>query len=399
VDPNHLAVNKLPPPVQVEQIIADHKTYWQNLSTQKTSNIHLPPRVRDLQIDYTALSLVAPERVQFKYKLEGQDSDWKLAVNDRKAEYTNLARGTYRFRVIASNNSGIWNDQGDTLEFSVDPAYYQRNWFRAMCVSVVLLLLWTAYQLRVRQLTWRFNLALDARVAERTRIGRELHDTLLQSFQGVLLKFQSVFKLLPERPVEARDRLERALDRATEAITEARDAVQGLRSSALHTNDLADSIARLGEELARDGSDENSVAIEVEVEGTPRNLGLIVRDEVYRIACEALRNAFRHAQARHITVEMQYDDSHFRLRVPDYGKGMTQEIVEREPAKGHFGLHGMRERAEGIGGHIDFWSKLDFGTVIDLVIPANFAYCMRSRWPSYFRIFSRHNKGDASMKI
>ena len=149
VDPHHLADNNLPPPVHIEQIIADHTSYWQNLPGQTVTNLHLPPRTRDLQIKYTALSLVAPEKVQFKYKLEGQDQDWKLVVNDRKADYTNLGRGTYRFRVIASNNSGVWNEQGDTLEFSVDPAYYQRNWFRAMCVGIVLVLLWAAYQLRV----------------------------------------------------------------------------------------------------------------------------------------------------------------------------------------------------------------------------------------------------------
>jgi len=399
VDPHHLADNNLPPPVHIEQIIADHTSYWQNLPGRTVSNVHLPARTRDLQITYTALSLVAPEKVQFKYKLEGQDPDWKLAVNDRKAEYTNLARGTHRFRVIASNNRGIWNDQGDTLEFSVDPAYYQRNWFRAMCVGVFLLLLWTAYELRVRQLTWRFNLALDARVAERTRIGRELHDTLLQSFQGVLLKFQSVFKLLPERPMEARDRLERALDRATQAITEARDAVQGLRSSALQTNALAESIAGFGEELTRDETDANSAVIQVEAEGTRRNLQPMVRDEVYRIACEALRNAVRHAHARCIAVEIQYEESHFRLRVRDDGRGMTQERVEKGPPKGHFGLHGMRERAEGIGGHIDFWSKPDFGTVIDLEIPASVAYSTCSGWSSYFRIFSRRSKAYASMNI
>jgi signal transduction histidine kinase/ligand-binding sensor domain-containing protein len=392
VDPNHLTLNRIVPPVHIERIVADQKTVWQNLPGRTVSNVHLPARTRDLQITYTALSLVAPEKVQFKYKLEGQDPDWKLAVNDRKAEYTNLARGTYRFRVIASNNNGIWNDQGDTLEFSVDPAYYQRNWFRAMCVGVFLLLLWTAYELRVRQLTWRFNLALDARVAERTRIGRELHDTLLQSFQGVLLKFQSVFKLLPEQPIEARNRLERALDRATQAITEARDAVQGLRSSALQTNALAESIAGFGEELTSDETDANSAVIQVEAEGTRRNLHPMVRDEVYRIACEALRNAVRHAHARCIAVEIQYDESHFRLRVRDDGRGMTQEILEKEPPKGHFGLHGMRERAESIGGQIDFWSKLDFGTVIDLVIPANVAYCMRSGWHSYFRISSKHSR-------
>jgi signal transduction histidine kinase/ligand-binding sensor domain-containing protein len=397
VDPHHLADNKLPPPVHVEQIIADLKSYWQNLPGQTRSNVHLPPRTRDLQITYTALSLVAPEKVQFKYKLEGQDQDWKPVVNDRKAQYTNLARGTYRFRVIASNNSGVWNEQGDTLEFLVDPAYYQTNWFRAMCAGIVLVLLWAAYQLRVRQLTRQFNLALDARVAERTRIGRELHDTLLQSFQGVLLKFQSVLKLLPERPIEARHRLERALDRATEAITEARDAVQGLRSSALYTNDLADSIARIGDELSGDAL--ACATIHVHVEGVPRDLKPMVRDEVYRISCEALRNAVRHAQARHIEVKIQFDESHFRLRVRDDGKGMAQETVERQPPPGHFGLHGMRERAEIIGARIDVWSKLDSGTAIDLSVPANVAYSTISRWSSLFHIFSKQGPDNGAMKV
>jgi signal transduction histidine kinase/ligand-binding sensor domain-containing protein len=387
VDPHHLADNKLPPPVHVEQIIADHKSYWQNLPGRTVSNVHLPPRTRDLQITYTALSLVAPEKVQFKYKLDGQDKDWKLGVNDREAHYTNLARGTYLFRVIASNNSGVWNAQGDTLEFSVDPAYYQTNWFRAMCAGIALVLVWAVYQLRVRQLTRQFNLALDARVAERTRIGRELHDTLLQSFQGILLKFQSVLNVLPERPIEARHRLERALDRATEATTEARDAVQGLRSSAPYTKDLADAIARIGDELSGDGL--GCATIRVPVEGVPRDLKPMVRDEVYRIACEALRNAVRHAQARHIEVKIQYDESRFRLRVRDDGKGMAQETLDRQPPARHFGLHGMHERAEIIGARLDVWSKLGSGTAIDLSVPGNVAYSTISRWSSLFHMFSK----------
>ena len=134
VDPRHLADNKLPPPVHIEQIVADHKIYWQNSAGRAVSNVRLPALTRDLQIDYTALSLAAPEKVHFKYKLEGQDRDWREVVNDRQEQYLQQSSpGRYRFRVIACNNSGVWNEKGDTLEFSIAPAYYQTNWFRALC--------------------------------------------------------------------------------------------------------------------------------------------------------------------------------------------------------------------------------------------------------------------------
>ena len=154
-------------------------------------------------IDYTALSLVAPEKIQFRVKLEGQDRDWRESVNSRQAQYTNLAPGNYRFRVIASNNSGVWNEQGDTLEFSVAPAYYQTNWFLALCAALLLALLWAAYQFRLRQLHHQFAMTLEARVSERTRIARDLHDTLLQSFHGLLFRFQAARNMLPNRPEEA----------------------------------------------------------------------------------------------------------------------------------------------------------------------------------------------------
>ena len=192
VDPHHLAFNKIPPPVHIERIIADHKSYWQNLPDQAVSHLRLPARVRDLTIDYSALSLAAPEKIHFKYKLEGQDSDWREVVNDREVQYSNLRPGPYRFRVVAANNSGVWNEQGDTLEFSVLPAYYQTNWFRALCAAAFLALLWAAYQYRVRRLHHDFEMTLEARIGERTRIARDLHDTMLQSFHGLLLRFQTV---------------------------------------------------------------------------------------------------------------------------------------------------------------------------------------------------------------
>jgi len=374
VDPRHLAFNSLPPPVHIEKLVADKRTYFENLPTLAMANASLPARTHDLQINYTALSLVAPEKVHFKYKLEGQDPDWREVVNDRDVQYSNLGPGTYRFHVIACNNSGVWNEEGDALEFSVAPAYYQTNWFRALCAVLVLAFVWGIYQLRVRQLHREFALTLDARVRERTSIARELHDTLLQSFHGLMLRFQIVSELLPDRPVEAKEQLQRAMDRAAQAITEGRDAVQGLRASTVQTNDLARSINTLGEELATDPSNHESPAFRVTVEGDSRDLHPILRDEIFRIAAEALRNAFHHAAATRIEVEIRYDHQRFRLRVRDDGKGIDSAVLTREGTHGHYGLPGMRERATLIGGKLEVWSEIGTGTEVELSLPAQQAY-------------------------
>jgi len=367
IDPSHVPFNKVPPPVHIEQVTADGKTY------EAENGLRLPARIRNLAIDYTALSLVAPEKVHFRYKLEGQNGNWHEVVNDRQVQYTDLPPGNYHFRVMACNNSGVWNEEGAVLDFSIAPAYYQTTWFRLALVVLFLALLWAAYMFRVRQLAMQFNRTLEARVSERTRIARELHDTLLQSFQGLLLRFQSVAKLLPERPEEARQRLDNAIEQAAEAITEGRDAVQGLRSSAFESNDLANAVAAIAEELTKGTAAGESPVIDLEVEGAPRGLNPVVRDEAYRIAGEALRNAFRHAQARRITVEIRYDKRYFRLRVRDDGKGIDEETLRQQSAR-HFGLPGMRERAEIVGGRLEVWSKLNSGTQVELSIPGTIAY-------------------------
>src|SRR5208337_2794785 len=368
IDPRHLAVNKLPPPVRIEQMIADHKTY------AATSGLSLPPRVRNLAFDFVALSLVAPEKNRYRFKLEGWDPDWRDAINEYRVEYSNLPPKHYKFRVIASNNSGVWNEQGDTLEFSIDPAYYQTNWFRALCAALFLALLWAAYQLRVRQLRDQFAMTLEARVGERTRIARELHDTLLQSAHGVLLRFETVSQLWAERPTEAKEKLDSAIQQTADFITEARDEVQGLRASTVQTNDLALAISTLGEELAT-----GSIGFRVAVEGASRNLHPILRDEVYKIAAEALRNAFRHAQAQQVEVEIRYDNDQFRLRVRDDGKGIDPAILSSQGTEGHYGLHGMRERATLMGGKLTVWSEVDAGTEVELRVPASTIYATARR--------------------
>jgi signal transduction histidine kinase/ligand-binding sensor domain-containing protein len=369
VDPRHLAFNNLSPPVHIEQVTADRKTY--DVSSGASGPARLPPLIRDLEINYTALSLVAPEKVTFRYKLEGRDRDWRDVGNRRQAFYNNLPPGNYRFRVTASNNSGVWNEAGTFLDFSIAPAYYQTNWFRLSLVIGLMAMLWGLYRLRLHQMARQFNVRMEERLGERTRIARDLHDTLLQSFHGLLLRFQTVSNMLP--PGEAKQKLESAIDRAAEAITEGRDAVQELRSSAVETNDLALAVKAIGEELSAATSG-NSIEFRVQVEGTPRNLHPILRDEVYRIAGEALRNAFRHAQARQIEVEIWYDNRQLRLRVRDDGKGIDSKDLKKGEPAGHYGLQGMRERANLLGGKLTVWSELDSGTEVELSIPASHAY-------------------------
>jgi signal transduction histidine kinase len=376
IDPRHLPFNKLPPPVHIEQITADHKSYA--VSSDANKNLRLPPRIRDVQIDYTALSLVAPEKVLFRYKLEGWDHDWQDAGTRRQAFYSNLPPRDYRFRVMACNNSGVWNEAGTLLDFSVAPAYYQTWWFRSLCAAAFLTLLAGVYQMRLRQVARQFNMRMEERVNERTRIARELHDTLLQSFQGVLLKFHAVTYVILDRPAEAQKTLETVIEQARQAITEGRDAVQGLRSSALVSSDIAQAISTFGDELASGPSGQNSPNFRVVVEGAPRDLAPLLRDEIYRITGEALRNAFRHAHAQRIEVEIRYDQRQLRLRVRDDGKGIDPTVLNGGGRPGHYGLPGMHERAKLVGGKLAVWSELNSGTEAELTIPASIAYAKSS---------------------
>ncbi len=232
VDPARLARQAPPASAYIESVVVDRKSF----APRKALSI--PPHPRDLQIDYTSPSFVVPQRVNFRYRLDGYDQDWRDVGTRRQAFYTDLPPGTYSFRVMASNSDGLWSAQAAMLNFLVAPAYRQTNWFRMLVLLTTVALVWGAYQWRVRQLRHAFQMTLDARIGERTRIARELHDTLLQSFHALVLKFQTVLNLLPDRPVDARQRLEAALERADEAITEGRNAVQGLRSSTVDKNDL-----------------------------------------------------------------------------------------------------------------------------------------------------------------
>ena len=348
-------------------------------SISATTRLTLFQNQTTFSLAFSALSYLNPANNRYRYKLEGLDQAWhEVGSDERLASYTTLPAGTYAFHLQAATGHGLWGEPGVTLDIDILPPIWKTGWFRTGCGALVVILMWVAYRARLKQIAKQFNIRLEERVAERTRIARELHDTLMQSLQGVLLNFHAVTYLLPSRPAEARQTLENVIERARQAITEGRNAVEGLRSSMVVTPDLAEAITRLSEELAADQSDESSPEFCVNVEGRPRNLAPILGDEVYRIAAEAVRNAFRHAQARQIEVEIRYDQRQFRLRVRDNGKGIDPTVLRDGGCDGHYGLAGLYERARLVAGKLVLWSELDAGTEAELTIPASVAYAKSS---------------------
>jgi signal transduction histidine kinase/ligand-binding sensor domain-containing protein len=380
IDPKRLPRNVVPPPVAIEEMNAD------NRSLPATSGIRLPPNTRSLEFRYSALSLTDPDRVRFRYKLEGYDDDWRGPVNSRAARYTNLPPRNYRFHVIACNNDGVWNETGAALELSIAPAFYQTGWFLLLGLAAAGGLAWAGYRRHIHQVTGRLDMQFEERLSERARIARELHDTLLQSFQGLMLNFQKARNLFPGDPAEATHTLDGALDGADRAITEGRDAIQGIRSGNELGIDLAEAITALGEELAATEGAETPEAFRVEVEGTPRALRPILRDEIYGIAREALRNAFRHAGASRIETDISYGKRLLRMRIRDNGNGIDPSVLDQGGRAGHWGLVGMRERAKSHGVRLEVWSREGAGTEVEVSAPASIAY-EGSPARSGFRLF------------
>ena len=257
VNASRIDDNSVPALPHIEAITADNNTA--NLA----ASVRIPPSPKRITFEYTGLSRAAPGRIRFRYFLEGFDSTWSQPVAAREAVYTNLGPGSYRFRLVASNSEGLWNGPETAIALNVAPAYCQTYWFRLLCVAAFLALLVALYQLRLQQVARQFNMRLEERVNERTRIARDLHDTLLQSFHGLMLRFQAASNMFATRPAEAKQTLDSAIDEAAQAITEGRDAVEGLRSSTVVTNDLACAITTLGEELATSEINQNSAIFHV----------------------------------------------------------------------------------------------------------------------------------------
>jgi signal transduction histidine kinase/ligand-binding sensor domain-containing protein len=387
IDPAHISTNSILPPVSIRLIKANGKV------SQSLTNMVLPPRTTNLQISYTALSLTVPEKVRFRYRLEGVDKEWQDAGNRREAFYNRLGPGEYHFHVIACNNDGVWNNAGSTLNFRIAPAWFQTIWFRTFYGFVFLSLLWLLYQLRVKQLQQQFAIGLEARVNERTRIARELHDTLLQDFHGLMFQFQAVHNLMGRRPEEAKQSLGEAIADTKKALAESRDAIQGLRLEPIGWGDLAALLKTASQELAHSGGeDPESPKFDLIEEGERRNLSQTIREDVCRVALEILRNAYQHAQAHHVEAEIRYGVETFRLRIRDDGRGVDPEVLKEGGRPGHWGLRGIRERAERMGAHVDFWSESGAGTEVQIEVPGSLAY-ERSPdrvWPRLLRKVRNH---------
>jgi signal transduction histidine kinase/ligand-binding sensor domain-containing protein len=375
VDPRRVPRNTLPPIVHVEQIDADGHVFL------PTAEVRLPPLVRNVGIDYTALSFVAPEKMRFRIKLEGRDRDWQDVGSRRQAFYIGMAPGSYRFRVMASNNDGLWNGSSAFADVSVAPAYYQTRWFLALCVIGVIFAVWVIYQLRVRRLARELSARFDERMAERTRVARDLHDTLLQTLQGSKMVADAALSQ-PNDPDGMRRAMEQVSVWLGQSRAEGRAAVNALRSVRREPNQLEQALRRAFESCER----RDSMAASVSVDGAPRALRPIVEEEIYRIAYEAIRNACRHSGGRRLEISVNYS-ADFALRVADDGIGIDPAVADAG-RDGHFGLQGMRERAARISATLTIVSSFDSGTEIRLVVPGPVVFRERdSRFVDRLRAF------------
>jgi signal transduction histidine kinase len=366
IDPKRLYRNLLPPAVIIRSLAANGRVY------AAPANLRLAEGTSKLQIDYTATSLQVPERVRFRYRLDRVDKDWVDAGGRRQAFYTNLGPGTYRFQVIASNNDGVWNTTGAALGFRIAPTWWQTWVFKALVVLAFGAVLWMLYRLRLREVSVRLHARLQERLDERERIARELHDTLLQGVQGLTLKLQSFAEQMPAG-LPARKLMEQALDRADELLAEGRDRVRNLRA-AQASDVLSDVLAAAADRLRLDPA----IEIEVQVQGVRRPLHPVVFDEIVAIANEALFNAFTHAHAEHVAVEVRYEPNQLVVRVQDDGVGIERQVLERG-REGHFGLTGMRERAAKIRGQLSIRSSPGAGADVAIAVPAGLAYSRPGR--------------------
>lgn len=363
IDPKRIPGSGPPPHVEILQTTINGRIY-----DPGPGSLQLPAHTTDLQIGYTATSLAVPERVRFRYRLEGQDASWRDAGARREAFYTNLGPGDYRFHVIACDSEGNWNQTGAYQSFVIAYAFYQTWWFKLFYVALGAGALWLFYVYRLKLATERIQQRLGARMEERERIARELHDTLLQGFQGLMLRLQAVMKTLPAGE-PASQMIEKVLDRADGVLLEGRQSVRNLREEGATGNELTEAVASIGDELLQS----NHALFNFAVLGTPKPLSPIVFHDVRRIAREALINAFQHSQAAKIEVELSYAAVGLSMRIRDDGVGIDPAILQKGKT-GHWGLSGMRERAQKVGAKLNIWSNPGAGTEIELVIPAAVAY-------------------------
>lgn len=327
----------------------------------------LPPGSSGLRIDYTALGYTMPGRIRFRYRLDDVDKGWVDAGTRRAAYYTNLGPGDHRFSVIATNEDGIWNSVPVTVSFTIEPTLTQSKPFMAACAALLIGLMYMLHRLRLYRLEQRIVEHLRTRQLERERIARLLHDTFLQSVQGLTYAFQGLANSLPVQSA-IRGQMEKLLDMAEGVIVEGRDNVNALRTP------VARNLEHDLDALTRSLADAYPVQFSFTLAGTRQDLDPIVADELHLFAREAIYNACRHAQAEHLAVILEYDARFVRLCVKDDGRGIDPRVLAEGAQPGHWGLRGLRERADGMGAILDIASSAGKGTSVCLQVSADMAY-------------------------
>jgi signal transduction histidine kinase/ligand-binding sensor domain-containing protein len=381
-DPTNLPLDTQPPPVHVEHIVADHHTY------PAAADIHLAPLTRDVEIDYSGLSFVVPQKVRYRYRMLGLDDNWQDVGARRAAFFMNLAPGDYKFQVTASNNSGVWSPLGDSIRFTILPAFYQTLWFRLAAAAAAVLLLWLGFSMRLRYATSQIEARLSERQAERARIARELHDTLLQGFQALVLRFQNILDKIPAtEPVH--DLIEQELERADGVLSEGRNRVRDIRGATGPS-----SLREVFTQAADSTGMVSQAAFVFSETGIPRELHPVARDEIAAVGFEAICNATKHAGAKNIEARLSYGRNLLLLKVSDDGTGIDPRMLEGGGREGHYGLIGMRERAQRIQAKFRIISTNDSGTTIELAVPSAIAYANGAGWRRWLALFRQPAFGD-----
>lgn len=353
IDPHSIRINELIPPVIIEQVIVDSASVDLNQERQFAAG------KEKFEFHFTGLSFIAPEKVQFKYKLEGFDKDWVYAGNRRDISYTNIPPGRYVFKVLACNNDLVWNERGASFEFYLKPHFHQTYWFYALCLLATGLLGWGIYRFRVRQMQMRFSAVL----AERSRLAREIHDTLTQCFVGIGLQLETVSGTLKQSPQMAEQHLQLARKMVRNSLAEARRSVWEMRSQALENSDLAGVLSETLQQM----TGATSVQGEFQVYGKPTRLAKTVEMNLLRIGQEALANAIKHAQPDKVRIELTFTPQTTQLRVIDNGRGFEVQSL-LSASSGSFGLVGMRERADQMNAQLTIQSVPGVGTEIEITV-------------------------------